>query len=180
MGYSASNRMATLELSPLAEHIDDADIERLRAALSEIQAGQLDLDDDAEVVLLERDLDDILVAEVLDRLDVSDAASDIYVPAEFEDTIEIAGMRFGSTNTLLLALDDLKEELVIDEDDEEPADGEYEIDEFGDDSAEDPLEAPAEEGQFELKEQQLHHIWRLLYSGANASINNRVCLVIKQ
>ncbi len=169
--------MAILELSPLGDHLEEPELTLLQSKLDELEAGPLEIDDEGESIVLSRDIEDGALAEVLDLLDANSAASDLYLPTEFEDTFEIEGLRVGSAATLLNALEELKEDIDVDEGSEDELDEEqfdndnFEPDEpvFSDDSGFD---------QAELKNAQLQHIWKLLYGGAQQCLDKKIGLFL--
>jgi hypothetical protein len=168
--------VASIELSPLTSQFDKNEIKALEAALVESGSSPLDIDADADTQLLERDLDDDLLAELFDRLDVNDAACDVYVPPDFEDSFTIGDHTVGSAHALLLALQELSEELGVagDDDEEFEEDEDYDGEDFEDEDADDE---DADEA-YELRDQELRRICKVLQSGAKLSIRRGVAMFV--
>jgi hypothetical protein len=167
--------MASVEIGPLANHLDDDEVKALQRGLSEHGLPELENVDDGESNVLDPDIDDDVLADFLDRLDANDAACDIYLPSEFEDVVEAAGKRVGSAHALMLALDGLKDDFFVeDEDDEEDED--YE--EVEDDEEGGHFVVDDEPSDIELKDEQLRSLWKLLYKGAKTCVSKGSCLFI--
>jgi len=171
--------MASIELSPIQDHLDEDLVQELEEALADADASPLDVDEDAESILLDSDLDDDLIAEIMDRLEMHDAAAEIYVPPDFEEVFEIGGYHIASAHMLLLVLQEMREELFVDDDDDDDELGDLDEDYDYDSEENGPAEDDAEE-PFEFKEKQLRHVWRLLHSGARTCVKRGVCLFIHQ
>jgi hypothetical protein len=107
-------------------------------------------------------LDDDVLSEFLDRLDASDAAAEIYLPIEFEDVLEIAGLRIGSAPVLLDVLEELKDELDVEAEEEE--------EDEDDDDYDDP---------HTIVVAQLKQAWKLFLAGAQAALERKLPMHIK-
>jgi hypothetical protein len=168
--------VASIELSPLTSQFDKNDIKALERALAESGSSPLDIDEDGDTQLLERDVDDDLLAELFDRLDINDAACDVYVPPDFEDSISVGDHTVGSAHALLLALQELGEELgaSADEDTDFEEDEDYEED--GEDYEED--DDADEEDTYALRDQELRRICKVLQNGAKLSIRRGVAMFV--
>lgn len=168
--------MASIELSPLTSQFDKNDIKALERALAESGSSPLDIDEDGDTQLLERDVDDDLLAELFDRLDINDAACDVYVPPDFEDSISVGDHTVGSAHALLLALQELGEELgaAADDDTDFEEDEDYEDD--GEDYEED--DDADEEDTYALRDQELRRICKVLQNGAKLSIRRGVAMFV--
>jgi hypothetical protein len=175
--------MASLELTPLSEHLDDDEIEALAGALAETGAGALDVDDDGDPLIIDSALDDDIFADFLDRLEANEAYCDIYVPAEFEDAVEVAGHKVGSAHALMLVLESMKEDFFVEED-EESEDAVEADDELADDFDEldedetSGLYDTAGDGAIELKDEELRKMWRQMYRGAKTAVARRLALFV--
>ncbi len=169
--------MASIELCPLSAHFDDHEIEALEQALAEAGSTPLDIDDDADSQLLQKEVDDDMLAELFDRLSVNDAACDVYVPPDFEDAVDLDGSRVGSAHVLLLALQELAEELGGGDEDAEE-DEEYE--EYDEEESEfpDSILGGDDEEEFDLKEAELRRICKVLQQGARLCIKRGVAMFI--
>jgi hypothetical protein len=170
--------MATLELGTLSEHLENDQIKALQRALAESGAPALSVDDHAETIVLDRDLDDDVLVDFFDRLDANDASADIYLPADFEEVIEVDGMRVGSAHALILVLESLKEDFFVEEEeDEEEEDEDYEYEEDEDEEGSEMFENDDEE--VEVKDDRLRHIWRVMHKGAKTSVRKNLCLFVR-
>jgi hypothetical protein len=172
--------MASLELSPLSEHLDEDEVASLSTALTESGARRLELDDSGDPVLLDGNLDDDIFASFLDRLDANYASCDIYVPADFEDVVEVAGNRVGSAHALMLVLEGMKDEFFAEEDEEEEEEEEYEAyeDEDEEEAADEEELAAEDDEEDQLKNEQMRHIWRVMYRGAKTCVSRGLCLFV--
>ena len=184
--------MATLELSTLSDKLDEDDLAVLLAEYeTQTDAGPLDIDEVAEQAVLDNGIDDDIFVDFLDKLEANDASADVYLPTDFEEIFEVGELRVGSAHALLLVLENLREDFAA-EDEEEPPEAEVEEDEepfvAEDDETlafEDEEDEEATEGLFgddesptEIKEEQLRHIWKLMYQGAKAAIRRGLCLFV--
>ena len=170
--------MATIELSPLTEHFEKKDIKALQTQLAEAGSTAVEVDDDAEAVLLERAIDESLIADLFDRLDGAEVC-DVYVPPEFEGVLIVGSHRVGSAQGLLHALDELGEELEAEEDDEE----EEQEEEYDEEDEEGELIEEVDEDEDEaldLKNAQLRRVWKVLHTGAKTALKKGTCLFIHQ
>jgi hypothetical protein len=171
--------MATLELGSLSEHLEIDQIKSVQRALAESGAPPLGADDHAETIVIDRDLDDDVLVDFFDRLDANEASADIYLPIDFEDILEVDGLRVGSAHALILVLESLKEDFFVeeekDEDDEEDEDEESE-DEEDEDGAE---LFEAEDDEVELKDERLRHIWRVIHKGAKTAVKKNLPLFVR-
>jgi hypothetical protein len=152
--------MAEIEIGPLSDRLSDEEIAELSRQMEKLGAPQLPHADDAAAAPV-GDLDDEVLSEFFDRLEVHDAAAEIYLPVEFEGGVEVAELRVGSTSVLLDVLEELKDELDIDEDEDE----EDEEDEEDDDRR--------------ILDAQLRQAWKLFYDGATAAMERKLPLHIK-
>jgi hypothetical protein len=152
--------MAEIEIGPLAERLSDEEIIELANGLEQLGAPRLPKAASDEAVPV-GDVEDDVLSEFLDRLEAHDAACEIYLPVEFDGRVEVGDLRVGSAVHLLEVLDEMKDELAIDEDEDE---------EEGDD----------EEGHDEdaLLEPKLRHAWKLLFEGAQAAVDRHLPLLL--
>jgi hypothetical protein len=174
--------MASLELTPLSEHLDEDEIDALASALAETGAGALDVDEDGDPLVLDSALDDDIFADFLDRLEANEASCDIYLPVEFEDAIEVGGQKIGSAQALMLVLESMKEDFFVeDEEEEDDAGDDEELDDFVDLDDEDEAAGPYDtggDGAIELKDEELRKMWRQMYRGAKSAITRRLALFV--
>jgi hypothetical protein len=190
--------MATLELTTLADHLDDDELATVEKALSDAGSAPLDIDETAEGIILDSNLNDAIFTDFIDRLDANDISADIYLPTDFEECFDVSDFRIASAHALLLALENLREDFFVEEegegeeedeneDDEEKEEEEEEEDEIEDyDSLGEDEDGEDEVGLFsdedgaqEIKEEHLRHIWKMMYKGARTAINKGLCLVVK-
>lgn len=159
--------MAEIDIKPLDERFSDEEIAELAGAMEKIGAPQLPQAAEDSSASFGEGLDDDVVVEFLDRLEVHDMACELYLPVEFEGRIEAVGLRIGSSQALLEVLDEMRDELFIeDEEEDEDLDEEDEEDEY-------------EEDERDIMDAKLKQIWKLLYAGATASVERHLPLHIK-
>jgi hypothetical protein len=167
--------MAAIELSPLSEHFSESAVEELEDALSEVNVSPLIIDDHAQTVFLDSDIEDGLFAELADRLELHEAACTVYVPPDFEDSLKVGEHLVGSAHMLLLVLAELKEEFSFDSDDD---DDDSDLEEDYENDAGPMLEDELDNDAFDMKDKQLNHIWSLLKQGAETCISDDVCMFL--
>jgi len=178
--------MPALELCPLAEHLEDSEIESLIEQLEDADVENIDLAEDADPVPLEQDYDDDVFVDFWDQLEANDVACDVYLPLEFEDVLEIGERRYGSAHALLIVLANIKEDMFLDDDEEEEEeedeaveDIDDELDEFDDYGAEDDEQYEAEdESATEVKDEQMRQVWRTMNKAARIAIAQRLALFV--
>jgi uncharacterized protein with von Willebrand factor type A (vWA) domain len=147
--------MPELKLISLADVMGDTEINELTAALAEVGA-KLPAEDD-EYDDLEDALGEDQLTDFLDKLDAHDIACDVYLAIEFEGKLTVGDRTFGSAHVLVEALEEIREELDIDEEEE-----------------------PSEEDELDLSaiEEQLSHAWNVFARGANACIGRSLPLFV--
>jgi hypothetical protein len=150
--------MAEIELGPLSDRLSDDEIVELAKQMEKLGAPQLPRSDGEPSVIADA-IDDDALSEFLDRLDVHDLAAEIYLPIEFDGTVEVAGLRVASASVLLDVLEEVKDELDVD----------AEEDEEDEDSDEDAR----------LMEKQLKQLWKVFYDGAQAAVDRKLPLHMK-
>jgi hypothetical protein len=153
--------MAEIEIGPLTDRLSDDEIAELSKQMEKLGAPQLPHGDDGAAASVGDTLDDEVLTEFFDRLEIADAAAEIYLPVEFDGNVEVAGLRVASAPTLLDVLDELKDELDVDE--------ENLLDEDDEDYDEDQ----------QILEGQLRQAWKLFYSGAQAAMERKLPLHVK-
>lgn len=185
----AHGAMATLELSTLTDKLEEDELSQLLSEYEvQTEGGPLDIDDVAEQAVLDNGIDDDNFDDFLDKLDANDASADIYLPTDFEEIFEVGELRVGSAHALLLVLENLREDFSAegeDDDDEEEEIEESEgfedddvLDFDDDDDGETDGLFGDDESPVGMKEEQLRHIWKLMYQGAKASIRRGLCLFV--
>lgn len=154
--------MAEIELGPLTDRLSDDEINDLRARMERMGAPKLPEVDDKESAGVGDGIDDDVLTEFLDRLDGHDAAAEIYLPVEFEGAIEIADLRVGSAPFLLDVLDELKDELIAEDEDEDEEDED-------DDDDEDRR----------IHGRELKRAWKLFFEGATAAVERKLPMHVR-
>jgi hypothetical protein len=153
--------MAEIELGPLSDRLSDDEIAELARQMEKLGAGQMPHAEEGAAASVGDSLDDDVLSEFLDRLEASDAAADIYLPLEFDDVLEVAGLRIASAPVLVDVLEELKDDLDIDE--------ERVLDEDDEDYDEDQ----------ELLDANLRQAWKVFYATAQASVERKLPLHVK-
>jgi hypothetical protein len=156
--------MAEIEIGPLTDRLSDEEIADLASQMEKLGAPQLPHADEAQVATVADGVDNNTLSEFFERLDTHDAAAEIYLPIEFDGCLEVAGMRVASASVLVDVLEELRDELDIDEEDEEEDDGDDE----------------EEDEDSRILEGQLRQVWKLFYGGAQAALERRLPLHVKQ
>ena len=153
--------MAEIELAPLSHRLDDEEMKTLSKLLEEVGApAPARVDENVSHTIAAR-LSEEALTEFLDRLDAHDLGAEIYVPLEFEGRVTVGDFRVASSQALLDVLEEMREELNVDaEEDDEDEEDEEEDDE--------------DEGT--VIEAQLRHIWHLVADGATESIEKHLPL----
>lgn len=181
--------MASIAVAPLSKHLDDDDLVAVTAALAESNIT-LEHDEDADPRIIERDLDEDLLAEFFDQLDANDAACDIYVPVEFEDVVEWGDYRIGSVQALQMVMDDIRDELFAgeeppdpdDDDDDDHHDDGFDDDDFNAGGSPPPGQFATDmaEDPSQLKDDAMRHLWQSMMKGARVSLREGLCLFVKR
>ncbi len=171
--------MATVELGSLSQHLEDDEVQAIRKALRKNDVVVEDGDHDT--VIIAKNLDPDIVADFLDRLDAHEASADIYVPAEFDGIVKAGKYKIGSAHALVHVLEEMKEELLAEDDDDE----EEEADEDDEAEADDEVEADDVEDEYEatgslrMKDDQLRALWRVLFKAAGKAADGGMVLFVK-
>jgi hypothetical protein len=162
--------MATVELGSLSQHLEDDEVSAILKALkrNDVEFSP----NDADTVVVAKNLDDDVVADFLDRLDAHEASADMYLPVEFDGVVKAGNFRVGSAHALVTILEEMKEELLADDDDEEEDDDDYE-EEDDDDDDDDASRA------IRLKDDQLRALWKLLFKAASDAAAGNAVLFVK-
>jgi hypothetical protein len=152
--------MAEIEIGPLTDRLSEDEISELRGALERLGAPALPASDDSHARPV-GDVDDEVLTEFLDRLEAHDAACEVYLPVEFDGRVEVADLRVGSAMQLLEVHDEIKDDLAI-EDDEDEAEPDEEVDDYT-----------------TVLTTQLRECWRAFYAGCNATLERHLPLHVK-
>lgn len=168
--------MAIIELATLPDHLESDQIEAMMKALAEEASEEVDLATEEDGRIIESAIDDDVFVDFRDRLEANDLDAEVYVPVEFEDVVEVGGVRVGSTYALQLVLDSLREDFFV----EDAGDGETEMDDGDDDFERGEAEEEeagsdglyeGEDGVIEMKDEQLRHVWRAMHTAAKESLD---------
>lgn len=152
--------MAEIEIGPLSERLSDDEIADLFARMEKLGAPKLNESDDGHVDAVGEGLDESVLTEFLDRLDGHDVAAEIYLPVEFEGSLEVASLRVASAPALLDVLEELKDELDSEVDEMDDEDSDYDDDQ-------------------RILAQQLREAWKLFYQGAKTAVERQLPLHVK-
>jgi hypothetical protein len=153
--------MAEIEIGPLTDRLSDDEIAELTARMEKLGAPRLPHADDGQVASVGDGLDDNVLSEFFDRLEGHDAAAEIYLPVEFDGSLEVAELRVASTPVLLDVLEELKDELDSEADEAEEEDED------------------AYEDDRKILTAQLRQAWKLFYQGAQAAMERHLPLHVK-
>lgn len=156
--------MAEIELGPLSDRLDDDEMKTL-ARLLEQTGVRMPAGDDHSTQTIAKRLSEEAMTEFLDRLEAHDIAADIYLPLEFDGRLYVGDYRVASAHSLSDALEEMKEELSI-EDDED----------FEDEDEEDE-EVDVDEGT--VIEAQMRNIWQLMSDGCAEALEKTHPLHLK-
>ncbi|HTJ43104.1 MAG TPA: hypothetical protein VL463_13460 [Kofleriaceae bacterium] len=169
--------MATVELGSLGQHLEDEEVQAIRKALRKHDVTLEDNDHDT--VIVARDLDSDIVADFLDRLDAHEASADIYVPAEFDGVVKAGGYKVASAPQLVHVLEEMKEELLAEDDDEDEEPDDEDEDEDGDEEEEEEEDEYESSGSLKFKDDQLRGLWKVLFKAASEAADNGSVLFVK-
>lgn len=174
--------MAIIELANLPDHLDSDQVEAMLEALAEEASGSVDLESEEDGRVIEANIDDDVFVDFRDRLEANDLDAEVYVPIEFEDVVNIGGLRVGSTYALQLVLDSLREDFFVEDHDDE---AETEMDEGDEDFERAEVEESGAEGLYEgedgvieMKDEQLRHVWRAMHTAARESLNTNLSVFL--
>src|SRR5262245_6734061 len=110
--------MAEIELAPLSHRLDDDENKTLSTLLEEIGTPASAREDENVSHTIAARLSEEALTEFLDRLDAHDLGAEIYLPIEFEGRVTVGDYRVASTQALLDVLEEMREELDVDAEDE--------------------------------------------------------------
>ncbi|MEK6608461.1 MAG: hypothetical protein AABZ30_12445 [Myxococcota bacterium] len=152
--------MAAIEVAPLGDRFGEDEIAALASALQGVGAPVLPNADESAAKTIADGVDGELVADFLDRLEAFDMACDVYVPVEFESRVEVGELRVGSSQCLIDVLDEMKDDLDVEEEEETGG---------GEDG----------EGDFDVIRAQMRQLWKLMYAGAHTSVERKLPLHLR-
>ena len=173
--------MATVELGSLSQHLEDDEVTTILKALkrNDVEFSP----NDADTVVVAKNLDDDVVADFLDRLDAHEVSADLYVPVEFDGVVKAGNFRIGSAPHLVTILEEMKEELLAEDDDDDEDldaddDDEEEDDDFEEEEDDDDDDDDASRS-IRLKDEQMRGLWKLLFKAAADAASNGTVLFVK-
>jgi hypothetical protein len=149
--------MSAIELAPLSDRLDEDELKTLARLLEQAGAKLPDMDDHTTQTFAKR-LSEEAMTEFLDRLDAHDIAADIYLPLEFEGPLTVGDYKVASALALQDTLEEMREELAIEDDDD------Y------DDEDEEEEEDGEEMDEGSVIEAQMRNIWQLVSDACSESI----------
>jgi hypothetical protein len=148
--------MSAIELAPLSDRLDDDELKTLTRLLEQAGAKLPEMDDHTTQTFAKR-LSEEAMTEFLDRLDAHDVAADIYLPVEFEGPLTVGDYKVASAYALQDTLEEMREELAIEDED----------DDYEDEDEDDDVEE-MDEGS--VIEAQMRNIWQLVSDACSESI----------
>jgi hypothetical protein len=157
--------MAELRLMSLEESLTNAQMKSLARQLEELGIDET-FETAEEAVELEEVLSEAILTDFMDRLDAHEVGCTLFLPAEFEVRIAVGDHSVGSAHALLDALEELREELGLEEEDESEEEDDEEKEE-----PEDP-----EPTELAVIEEHLRYAWRAFMRAAKLCIEKRVPL----
>jgi hypothetical protein len=158
--------MAEIEIGPLSDRLADDEIAELAGKLEKLGAPRLPADDDSAAASVATDVDGTILTEFMDRLEAHDIACEIYLPMDFEGRVEVGDHRVGSAAVLVEVLEEMKDELAPEDEEEEYDDDEEEYDE--EEEEDDDYE------EMNLIEAKIKRLWKVLYDGAQTALDRRL------
>jgi len=158
--------MADIEIGPLHDRLGEDEMAELTRALAKAGVGKLPRADDSGAAPIAKGIDDDVLAEFMDHLEANDIACEIYLPVEFDGRYEAADLRVGSVSVLIDVLEELKEDLAIENDDD------------ADDEDEDEDDEDEEEDALRLVEEQLRQVWKYFHDGAHSALDRGLPLFV--
>jgi hypothetical protein len=149
--------MSAIELAPLSDRLDEDELKSLTRLLEQAGAKLPEMDDHTTQTFAKR-LSEEAMTEFLDRLDAHDIAADIYLPLEFEGPLTVGEYKVASAYALQDTLEEMREELAIEDDDD------Y------DDEDEEEEDDGEEMDEGSVIEAQMRNIWQLVSDACSESI----------
>ncbi|MCP4449725.1 MAG: hypothetical protein GY811_30995 [Myxococcales bacterium] len=172
--------MATIELAHLSDHLEEHDLEGIIDAVQTASGEAFASADEEDSEILESSIDDDVFTDFRDRLEANDLDADVYVPFEFDDLVQVGDLRIGSTQTLRLVLDSLREDFFVEDAQEGDTEEDDAEDDFERDDIEDNDEASSyyadEDAGIEMKDEQLRHVWRAVFRASRQSLDRNMPL----
>jgi hypothetical protein len=158
--------MSEIELAPLSERLDEEEMKTIHKLIE--QAGaKFVTNEDQPVQSIARRLSEDAMTEFLDRLEAHDLAAEIFVPVEFEGRLQIGDYRVASAQALTDVLEEMKDELDVEDNDE------YE------DEEEEEEEEEEMEDDTTVIEAQLRNIWQLVSDACAQALEKNIPLHLR-
>src|SRR5450432_2459066 len=110
--------MAEIEIAPLSHRLDDDEMKTLAKLLEEAGAPAFVRADEHVSHTIAARLSEEALTEFLDRLDAHVLGAEIYLPIEFEGRVTVGEYRVASKQGLLDILEEMREELGVDAEEE--------------------------------------------------------------
>ncbi len=158
--------MAEIEVGTLPDRLDDDEVElvleKTRKQLGN-PAFELPEGDPGAAGNVGEDIDEVVFAEFVDRLEVADMGCEYYLPVSFEGKIDCGDYCVGSVFTLVAVLEEMMDELDI-EDVDDDLDEELDEDDYASD--------------LERLQVQQRLLWRIFYDAASEAIDTELCLFV--
>ena len=158
--------MAEIEVGTLPDRLDDDEValvlEKMRELLDQADT-ELPVGDSGAAGNVAGGIDDVVLAEFIDRLEISDMGCEYYVPVEFDGKIDCGDYCVGSVYTLAAVLEEMMDDLDI-EDVDDDLDEELDEDDYASD--------------LEMLQAQLRLLWRIYYDGVGEAIDTELCMFV--
>ncbi len=158
--------MAEIETGTLPDRLDDDEValvlEKMRAHLGEADTALPEGDSGAGGPVAS-EIDEVVLAEFMDRLRIADLGCEYYLPVEFNGKIDCGDYSVGSVFSLVDVLEEMMDDLDIEDVDDE-LDEELDEDDYASD--------------LELLTAQLRQLWRIVYDAAGEAIDTELCLFV--
>jgi len=158
--------MAEIEVGTLPDRLDDDEVALVLEKLQEhLGAPDLTLPDGDESAggKVAGGIDEVVLAEFMDRLEISDLGCEYYVPLEFDGKIDCGNYCVGSIHALVEVLEEMMDDLDIEDVDED---------------LDDVLDEEEYASDLEMLQAQLRLLWRSFYDGAGEALDTGLCLFV--
>ena len=113
----------------------------------------------------------------LNAVDDDSAVCDFYLPVEFEEVVEVGDFKIGSAPSLLAALDDMRDEIFSDADDDDA--GEYSDFDDEDDTFSRPLSSD-DEGSTDPQEDYMRFLRKVLAEAVRTCISEHTGMYVRR
>jgi hypothetical protein len=158
--------MPEIEVGMLSDRLDDDEVdlvlEKMRLQVGE-PAFELPEGDAGAGGNVADELDEVVLAEFVDRLELSDMGCEYYLPVVFAGRIDCGDYCVGSVFSLIGVLEEMMDDLDI-EDVDDDLDDELDEDDYASD--------------LEMLQAKLRLLWRIFYDGASEALDTELCLFV--